>query len=117
MSSPGTMEPSSPSPALTASHTATCVRIMQYLSSASGARCRPRRCLARCSAALEVGHTGGYFRTKHFTFAGDTLCLNIASAAYGSPRGEARVEIVEPDDTPIPGFTFQLIISPLEYPP
>lgn len=54
--------------------------------------------------ALQVGHIGGYFRTKHFTFTGDKLILNIDNGAYGRPRGGTYVEIVEPDDTPIAGF-------------
>ena len=54
---------------------------------------------------LQVGHMGGYFRTKHFTFTGSTLYVNVASSAYGRKSGSVRVEFVEPDDTPIPGFT------------
>ena len=55
--------------------------------------------------ALQVGHLGGYFRTKHFSFTGSRLCLNVDNSAYGEPRGGTYVEIVEPDDTPILGFT------------
>lgn len=54
---------------------------------------------------LQTGHLGGYFRTKHFTFTGNTLYLNVASSAYDRRSGSVRVEFVEPNDTPIPGFT------------
>ena len=73
--------------------------------------------------ALEVGQVGsgrvttdptgrtsagageGYFRTKHFTFSGTKLFLNVDSAAFGRANGITRVEFVEPDDTPIAGFS------------
>ena len=72
--------------------------------------------------ALEVGQIGrgrvtldatgrtsagageGYFRTKHFTFTGSRLYLNVDSAAHGRANGVTRVEFIEPDDTPIPGY-------------
>jgi hypothetical protein len=57
------------------------------------------------SGRTSAGAGEGYFRTKHFTFTGDKLYLNVDSAAHGRANGVTRVEFVEPDDTPIPGFS------------
>jgi hypothetical protein len=63
------------------------------------------RVTADPSGRTSAGAGEGYFRTKHFTFTGDKLFLNVDSAAHGRANGVTRVEFVEPDDTPIPGFT------------
>jgi hypothetical protein len=63
------------------------------------------RVTADPSGRTSAGAGEGYFRTKHFTFTGRELCLNVDSAAYGRANGVMRVEFVEPDDTPIAGFS------------
>ncbi|MHB9109668.1 MAG: hypothetical protein ACYDCO_21670 [Armatimonadota bacterium] len=59
---------------------------------------------------------GGELFTPPFTFAGDRLLLNIATAAGGS----ARVELQSPDGRPLDGFTLddcvEIIGDTLEYP-
>jgi hypothetical protein len=57
------------------------------------------------SGKISAGGGEGYFRTKHFTFTGCHLYLNVDSAAHGRGNGVTRVEFVEPDDTPIAGFS------------
>jgi hypothetical protein len=47
--------------------------------------------------------SGGELLTKPLIFDGDHLSLNLATSAAGG----IRVELQEPDGTPIPGFTLQ----------
>ena len=50
-------------------------------------------------AALEAGAAGGTATTRPVTFKGDRLFVNAATA-----RGELRVEVLEVDGRPVPGF-------------
>ena len=54
-------------------------------------------------ASLAAGHEGGELLTRPVRFSGDRLELNFATSAAGG----IRVELQEPDGTPIPGFTLE----------
>ena len=51
--------------------------------------------------SLRAGVKGGELTTKHFVIDGDRLLLNLA----GQPRGNARVELLNEDGRPIPGYS------------
>jgi hypothetical protein len=51
--------------------------------------------------SLTAPLTGGELVTKPVTFKGDRLMLNLSTSA----AGRCRVELQNPDKTPIPGFT------------
>ena len=54
-------------------------------------------------ASVRAGHEGGSLLTKPLVFQGRRLEANFA----GSAAGGIRVELQEPDGTPIPGFTLE----------
>ncbi len=54
-------------------------------------------------ASVNARYAGGELVTKALTFAGRELVLNFATSAAGS----VRVEIQNPDGSPVPGFTLE----------
>ena len=54
-------------------------------------------------AAAQADHEGGTLLTKPLVFSGDQLSVNFATSAAGG----IRVELQEPDGTPIPGYTLE----------